>query len=71
MVLMFIDLDGFKQINDNEGHIIGDELLKAVSKRLVSCVRDDDLLARYGGDEFTLIFPCRQRRMLRTLLTGY
>lgn len=58
-VLMFIDLDEFKNINDNEGHIVGDELLKAVSKRLSSCVRDEDLIARYGGDEFTLIFSYR------------
>ncbi len=67
LAIMFIDLDGFKLINDNEGHEIGDELLKAVSKRLISCIRDDDLLARYGGDEFTLIFPFRTKDDIENL----
>ncbi len=78
-VLMFIDLDGFKNINDNEGHMVGDELLKAVSKRLSSCVRDKDLMARYGGDEFTLIFSYRNmedienfaKRIMNTLAQPY
>jgi diguanylate cyclase (GGDEF)-like protein len=54
VALMFVDLDGFKQINDQFGHDVGDELLKEVSKRLRKSLRKVDLLARVGGDEFTI-----------------
>jgi diguanylate cyclase (GGDEF)-like protein/PAS domain S-box-containing protein len=53
--LMFIDLDGFKAVNDTFGHDTGDALLKAVSLHLHECVRDSDTVARMGGDEFTII----------------
>jgi len=53
--VIFLDLDNFKVINDTLGHAEGDELLKAVVKRLKNHVRDSDTLARHGGDEFTLI----------------
>jgi len=53
--LMFIDLDGFKSINDNLGHEAGDSLLVKVSKRISQCMRDSDTSARLGGDEFTII----------------
>lgn len=53
--LLFIDLDGFKPVNDTHGHAIGDRLLKEVSERLVSCLRDGDTAARMGGDEFVII----------------
>lgn len=53
--LFFIDLDQFKQINDTLGHQIGDEVLKIFATRLKNSVREDDTLARIGGDEFTII----------------
>lgn len=55
LALFFIDLDGFKEINDSLGHIAGDHVLQTVAQRLVGSVRASDLVSRYGGDEFTLI----------------
>jgi diguanylate cyclase (GGDEF)-like protein len=55
-VLLLIDLDGFKDVNDTYGHPIGDELLAAVSQRLLMAVSADAVVARMGGDEFAILF---------------
>lgn len=73
-----IDLDNFKQINDQFSHAVGDEVLRIFSKMLLDCIRTEDIAARYGGDEFVVALPetnlagaSRIAKRLRKLVANY
>jgi diguanylate cyclase (GGDEF)-like protein len=57
LAALFLDLDDFKDVNDNSGHDAGDDLLVAVGERLLSAIRPGDLACRFGGDEFAVLLP--------------
>lgn len=56
-LLLMVDIDHFKKINDSHGHIAGDQVLQAVAKCLAGCIRPMDTVARYGGEEFAVVLP--------------
>ena len=62
--IVMIDVDHFKQINDTYGHPIGDVALKKIASAILSCIRSSDVLIRYGGDEFLVIFPRIEKQAL-------
>jgi diguanylate cyclase (GGDEF)-like protein len=69
LYLAFLDLDGFKQVNDVYGHEMGDWLLEQVAQRLQECLRKSDLICRYGGDEFVFLFQdCETLELLRGII---
>ncbi|MES9961992.1 MAG: diguanylate cyclase [Candidatus Sedimenticola sp. 20ELBAFRAG] len=70
VALLFMDLDGFKQVNDLLGHEAGDRVLQETARRLCNCIREEDTLARMGGDEFTVILGNLRNRDDSTLVAS-
>ncbi len=68
LAVMFLDIDGFKFINDSLGHAVGDSLLQQVSNRLKKILRDSDTVSRIGGDEFSILIPELQNRAEASLV---
>ena len=70
VAVLFLDLDGFKHINDSLGHSIGDKLLQSIAARLVDCVRGSDTVSRQGGDEFVVLFADMQTPSDAAVMAG-
>lgn len=68
--ILYLDLDGFKAVNDTKGHEAGDQILREVASRLLTVVRDSDLVARFGGDEFVVIAQRIEGREGARILAG-
>ena len=69
LAVMFLDMDGFKFINDSLGHVVGDNLLQKVAQRLQQTLRDTDTVSRIGGDEFNVLLPELKHRDEAALIT--
>ncbi|MEE8444014.1 MAG: GGDEF domain-containing protein, partial [Alphaproteobacteria bacterium] len=67
LALLMLDVDNFKEVNDNWGHLVGDHVLRLISKTLVESIKGRDLAARYGGDEFAVVLPNTRLKDASTL----